>query len=196
MFGVTARSMEKVYNWLVAHSMVLVREERNSTPTQLRCVGKSCKQLPLNTCDVHLQTQRAVTWDVLSSSSSHTAQCSQPVIISRSLRGTVSPTELLGLPFLPAAARSSPFSFKIKNIDKYLMFRRCTGSLCPSSPFCCAIQGVCLCGGFTTSRCLTYFSLPSQGEDGQPGNGTIGFPGAPVSFMCCFETTVPLFLPP
>lgn len=56
-----AHSMEKVYNWLVAHSTVPVREETNSTPTQLRCVGKSCKQLPLNTCDVYLQTQRAVT---------------------------------------------------------------------------------------------------------------------------------------
>lgn len=41
---------------------------------------------------------------------------------------------------------------------------------------------------------LTYFSLPFQGEDGPPGNGTIGFTGAPVSFLCCFETVRPLFL--
>lgn len=41
---------------------------------------------------------------------------------------------------------------------------------------------------------LTCFSLPFQGEDGPPGNGTIGFIGAPVSFLCCFEIVRPLFL--
>lgn len=33
---------------------------------------------------------------------------------------------------------------------------------------------------------LTYFSLPYQGEDGPSGNGTIGFPGAPVSCWVFF----------
>lgn len=33
---------------------------------------------------------------------------------------------------------------------------------------------------------LTYCSLPSQGEDGPPGNGTIGFTGAPVSPFVLF----------
>lgn len=41
---------------------------------------------------------------------------------------------------------------------------------------------------------LIYFSIAFQGEDGPPGNGTIGFIGAPVSCLCCFETVRPLFL--
>jgi len=43
-------------------------------------------------------------------------------------------------------------------------------------------------------HCLFYFSLPFQGEDGPPGNGTIGFPGAPVSLVCCFEIIRPLLM--
>lgn len=42
---------------------------------------------------------------------------------------------------------------------------------------------------------LIYVCLPFQGEDGPPGNGTIGFTGAPVSFLPCLETVIPLCLP-
>lgn len=41
---------------------------------------------------------------------------------------------------------------------------------------------------------LTCFSFLSQGEDGPPGNGTAGFTGAPVRFLCCFEAARPLFV--
>lgn len=51
-----------------------------------------------------------------------------------------------------------------------------------------AVQGGQDPAAMSAFRYLTYFSVPFQGQDGPPGNGTVGFPGAPVRILCCLET--------